>query len=79
MVQAPYFTKKPSSQLFPSAHTVRLECKAEGHPTPQIQWFKDGQQLQFTGRFRLKTDENSEIQGLVLLHTFSTDSGIHFT
>ncbi|XP_006630714.3 leucine-rich repeats and immunoglobulin-like domains protein 1 [Lepisosteus oculatus] len=38
----PSFTKTPSDLTIRTGTTARLECAAEGHPTPQIAWHKDG-------------------------------------
>ncbi|XP_037347132.2 leucine-rich repeats and immunoglobulin-like domains protein 1 [Pungitius pungitius] len=38
----PSFVKTPRDSAIRKNHTARLECAAEGHPTPQIAWQKDG-------------------------------------
>lgn len=38
----PSFVKTPRDITIRTGHTARLECAAEGHPTPQIAWQKDG-------------------------------------
>lgn len=38
----PSFTKTPRDSTIRTGHNARLECAAEGHPTPQIAWQKDG-------------------------------------
>uniref|UniRef100_A0A669EUA4 Leucine rich repeats and immunoglobulin like domains 1 n=1 Tax=Oreochromis niloticus TaxID=8128 RepID=A0A669EUA4_ORENI len=38
----PSFIKTPRDSTIRTGHTARLECAAEGHPTPQIAWQKDG-------------------------------------
>ena len=38
----PSFMKTPRDSTIRTGHTARLECAAEGHPTPQIAWQKDG-------------------------------------
>ncbi|XP_034023058.1 leucine-rich repeats and immunoglobulin-like domains protein 1 [Thalassophryne amazonica] len=38
----PSFVKTPRDSTIRTGHTARLECAAEGHPTPQIAWQKDG-------------------------------------
>lgn len=38
----PSFIKTPHDITSRTGTTARLECAAEGHPTPQIAWQKDG-------------------------------------
>uniref|UniRef100_A0A8D3C331 Leucine rich repeats and immunoglobulin like domains 1 n=1 Tax=Scophthalmus maximus TaxID=52904 RepID=A0A8D3C331_SCOMX len=38
----PSFVKTPKDSTIRTGHTARLECAAEGHPSPQIAWQKDG-------------------------------------
>ncbi|XP_010139814.1 PREDICTED: hemicentin-2-like, partial [Buceros rhinoceros silvestris] len=65
----------------PSEHSVlegggvRLECQAEGQPTPQISWLKDGQPLglQPSSRARTSPDGSSlQLEGLQ-----ASDSGAY--
>ncbi|XP_048879246.1 neural cell adhesion molecule L1-like isoform X2 [Brienomyrus brachyistius] len=39
---APYWTKQPVSQLYAPGETVRLDCQADGIPTPTISWSLNG-------------------------------------
>lgn len=39
---APYWVKEPASQLYSPGETVRLDCQAEGIPTPSITWSING-------------------------------------
>ncbi|XP_076022199.1 neural cell adhesion molecule L1.1-like [Genypterus blacodes] len=41
----PYWVKEPKNQLYAPGETVRLECQAEGIPTPAITWSINGQPL----------------------------------
>ncbi|KAM9326761.1 leucine-rich repeats and immunoglobulin-like domains protein 1 [Gastrophryne carolinensis] len=38
----PSFTKTPRDNTIRAGTTARLECAADGHPTPEIAWQKDG-------------------------------------
>ncbi|XP_047438665.1 leucine-rich repeats and immunoglobulin-like domains protein 1 [Mugil cephalus] len=38
----PSFVKTPRDSTIRTGNTARLECAAEGHPSPQIAWQKDG-------------------------------------
>uniref|UniRef100_A0A6Q2X8K4 Ig-like domain-containing protein n=1 Tax=Esox lucius TaxID=8010 RepID=A0A6Q2X8K4_ESOLU len=38
----PTFVKTPGDNIIRTGTTAKLECAAEGHPTPQIAWQKDG-------------------------------------
>ncbi|XP_045078876.1 leucine-rich repeats and immunoglobulin-like domains protein 1 [Coregonus clupeaformis] len=38
----PTFVKTPQDNTIRTGTTAKLECAAEGHPTPQIAWQKDG-------------------------------------
>uniref|UniRef100_A0A8C1WE42 Neural cell adhesion molecule L1 n=1 Tax=Cyprinus carpio TaxID=7962 RepID=A0A8C1WE42_CYPCA len=35
---APYWIKKPKSQLYAPGDTVKLDCKADGIPSPDVTW-----------------------------------------
>ncbi|KAF7695861.1 neural cell adhesion molecule L1.1 isoform X3 [Silurus meridionalis] len=39
---APYWTKQPESAIYGPGETVRLDCHAEGIPTPHIAWKING-------------------------------------
>ncbi|KAI5612172.1 neural cell adhesion molecule L1.2 isoform X1 [Silurus asotus] len=42
---APYWIKEPASELYAPGETVKLECQADGIPTPQVTWSINGNQL----------------------------------
>uniref|UniRef100_A0A8C1PEY8 L1 cell adhesion molecule, paralog a n=1 Tax=Cyprinus carpio TaxID=7962 RepID=A0A8C1PEY8_CYPCA len=42
---APYWIKKPKSQLYAPGDTVKLDCKADGIPTPDVTWSINGNLL----------------------------------
>nr|XP_046222078.1 neural cell adhesion molecule L1.2 isoform X4 [Oncorhynchus gorbuscha] len=39
---APYWTKEPVSQLYAPGETVRLDCQADGIPSPAVAWSMNG-------------------------------------
>lgn len=49
---------------------VSFECKVVGYPTPQLRWFKDGQELKPGDVYQL-TGTNSLGMYLLLLHVTS--------
>lgn len=42
---APYWVKEPQNLLYSPGETVRLDCQAEGIPTPTITWSMNGQPI----------------------------------
>ncbi|KAK2851997.1 hypothetical protein Q5P01_008273 [Channa striata] len=42
---APYWAKEPQNLLYAPGETVRLDCQAEGIPTPTVTWTINGQNL----------------------------------
>ncbi|XP_072552144.1 neural cell adhesion molecule L1.1 isoform X2 [Salminus brasiliensis] len=47
---APYWTKQPQNQMYALGETVRLDCLAEGIPTPNITWKINGVPISETDR-----------------------------
>lgn len=50
---APKFTKRLIDRRVEINSTVRLSCQVNGLPLPSIMWYKDGQQMKFTGNLTL--------------------------
>lgn len=42
VIAAPYWTKEPVSQLYAPGETVRLDCQADGIPSPAVTWSMNG-------------------------------------
>ncbi|KAM9594340.1 hemicentin-2 isoform 4-T4 [Morphnus guianensis] len=65
----------PSEHSVLEGRGVRLECRAEGQPTPQISWLKDGQplRLQSPSHARMSPDGSS----LLLEGLQAADSGAY--
>ncbi|XP_053174817.1 protogenin A [Scomber japonicus] len=49
----PSLLEWPESLTRPRAGTARFVCQAEGVPTPQITWFKNGERVHSNGRIKM--------------------------
>uniref|UniRef100_A0A671YNN7 Protogenin n=1 Tax=Sparus aurata TaxID=8175 RepID=A0A671YNN7_SPAAU len=49
----PSLVEWPESLTRPRAGTARFVCQAEGVPTPQITWFKNGEKVHSNGRIKM--------------------------
>ncbi|OCT57560.1 hypothetical protein XELAEV_18003341mg [Xenopus laevis] len=64
-------SEMPSEHSVPEEQEVKLECRTEGSPPPQIMWFKDGSPLDVTLVHRVFQDGTF----LVLRSVQASDSG----
>ncbi|XP_037629580.1 neural cell adhesion molecule L1.1-like isoform X2 [Sebastes umbrosus] len=59
---APYWVKQPPNLLYSPGETVRLDCQAEGIPTPTITWSINGQPVS-----EVDADPRRSVSGGVLI------------
>lgn len=68
---APVITVEPESKKISSGTNVVLHCDSEGTPEPAILWLKDDQQLKYTNRIYIATDNKT----LNIDHIKESDAG----
>lgn len=68
------FTETPLSQTVRFGSDVILRCRADGHPRPQIEWWRNGQILQSQGRvFIVANNDNDGSSTLTLFAAKESD------
>ncbi|XP_048186816.1 palladin isoform X1 [Perognathus longimembris pacificus] len=78
----PVFTKELQNTAASEGQVVVLECRVRGAPPVQVQWFRQGIEIQDSPDFRIlqkkprSTAEPEEICTLVIAETFPEDAGI---
>uniref|UniRef100_A0A8C2YST3 Palladin n=1 Tax=Chinchilla lanigera TaxID=34839 RepID=A0A8C2YST3_CHILA len=78
----PVFTKELQNTMASEGQVVVLECRVRGAPPLQVQWFRQGIEIQDSPDFRIlqkkprSTAEPEEICTLVIAETFPEDAGI---
>ncbi|RVE70506.1 hypothetical protein OJAV_G00065240 [Oryzias javanicus] len=69
---APYWIKEPVSQLYAAGETVRLDCQADGIPSPTIRWTVNGGPLRENSK-RIRVESGS----LILEHVEFGDTAVY--
>lgn len=67
----PIITIPPEHQTLRVGDSITLECEADGFPTPQIDWMRDGRPISVSQRISFETD-NTE---LIIEHIKESDAG----
>lgn len=68
----PNFTNKPANVFAYVSYDIILECEAEGQPTPEITWYKNGDRVYPSDYFQMVGGTNLKIFGLM-----NSDEGIY--
>lgn len=76
-VQAPKFVKGLEPLEVKESETVSMSVVAEGKPTPQVDWFKDGRPIQIDETHLLKKDEGEGRHSLTIFNSRLDDAGIY--
>uniref|UniRef100_A0A8C1XFA4 Protogenin n=1 Tax=Cyprinus carpio TaxID=7962 RepID=A0A8C1XFA4_CYPCA len=71
VLAAPSLVEWPESVTRPRAGTARFVCVAEGFPTPQITWLKNGEPVHSNGRVKMYNSK------LVINQIIPEDDGIY--
>uniref|UniRef100_A0A8B9JBM3 L1 cell adhesion molecule, paralog a n=1 Tax=Astyanax mexicanus TaxID=7994 RepID=A0A8B9JBM3_ASTMX len=71
---APYWIKEPESELYAPNETVRLECQADGIPTPTVTWSINGSPLS-----GIDEDSRRTVKGgtLILKNVAISDTAVY--
>ncbi|CDS41841.2 expressed conserved protein [Echinococcus multilocularis] len=51
----PRFSLSLRNRFIQDGHSVKLTCTADGNPSPQLTWFKDGHQIERGGDYDIQT------------------------
>ncbi|XP_067145351.1 LOW QUALITY PROTEIN: obscurin-like [Centruroides vittatus] len=70
----PSFRKKLKDMAVMTNEPVRFEVEVEGKPTPEVKWYKDGQQLSESDRIKM-LQEKEEIFAMMIDKVKPEDSG----
>lgn len=61
IIKEPVITDITPSRRYPRAQWIYLECRAEGHPKPQITWFKDGKEIDYSTKFNYNKPKDHQL------------------
>lgn len=71
---APRFIEKLQPKHTPDGFTVQFECQVEGHPRPQITWFRQTAIIKPSQDFQMYYDDDN-VATLIIREVFPEDAG----
>ncbi|RWS31646.1 roundabout 1-like protein [Leptotrombidium deliense] len=76
-LRPPRITEDPSDVIVRRHEPTTLNCKAEGNPTPTIEWYKDGEKVRNTGN-RMMLPSGSLFFLHVIHNKRDADTGVYW-
>ncbi|XP_026165165.1 myopalladin isoform X2 [Mastacembelus armatus] len=74
VMAAPVFTKRLQDIVASEGQLVVLECRVKGLPSPRVDWYREGKNIEDSPDFRIL--QKKEICNLVIAEVFLEDSGM---
>lgn len=71
---APKFIEKLQPIHTPDGYTIQFECRVEGHPRPQITWFRQTAIIKPSPDFQMYYDDDN-VATLIIREVFPEDAG----
>jgi hypothetical protein len=74
--QPPRITVKLADQRVVEGQPLKLHCKVEADPTPELVWYKDGEQVRPSERIQLERDADGNAYLIIPKSTMDDDGVI---
>uniref|UniRef100_A0A8L0DNW0 Neural cell adhesion molecule L1-like n=1 Tax=Oncorhynchus mykiss TaxID=8022 RepID=A0A8L0DNW0_ONCMY len=74
---APYWTKEPVSQLYAPGETVRLDCQADGIPSPAVAWSINGKPITGLTYALTRFSNKLSLLHLLMMYVVFTDTAVY--
>ena len=71
--KAPYFIEKPENKIVKEGTNDFLEAVVDGHPFPNITWYKGARELAENSKFGFQVDKSTGIVGLSITRAKAED------
>ncbi|XP_074532073.1 myopalladin [Halichoeres trimaculatus] len=73
MCEPPQFIQKLKSREVPEGHKVQLDCTVKGLPSPEVRWFCEGKELEYSPNIQIIA--NGNLHSMVIAEAFEEDTG----